>query len=114
MYALMMVLDDSTRLNEVLQAWVDAGVHGVTILESTGMNRVLPRHHASHAFTGFSQLFGGGRVGHNTLFAIIEDVALAETAVAATEKVIGPLDQPSTGIVFVLPVVKAWGMGGTA
>jgi hypothetical protein len=110
MFMLIMVLDDSTRLNEVLRAWMDAGVKGVTIIESTGLNRVLPRETAQPMFAGFSQIFGSGRVGHNTLFAVIEDVALAETAVAATEAILGDLRQPHTGIVVVVPVVKAWGL----
>ncbi|MBK8984980.1 MAG: hypothetical protein IPM39_02690 [Chloroflexi bacterium] len=110
MYMLMMVLDDSTRLNEVLQAWTNAGVKGVTIIESTGLNRILPRETPQKMYAGFSQLFGSGRVGHNTLFAVIEDVAQAETAVAATETVLGDLRQPHTGIVFMVPVIKTWGL----
>ncbi len=110
MYLLMMVLDDSARLNEVLEAWVGAGVKGVTILESTGINRVLQRTAAQPAFAGFSQIFGAGRVGHNTLFAVIGGLEIAETAVAATEAILGDLTQPHTGIVFTLPIAKTWGM----
>jgi nitrogen regulatory protein P-II 1 len=110
MYMLIMVLDDSENLNDVLQAWVDAGVPGVTILESTGINRVLPREQAGPMFAGFSHIFGSGRVGHNTIFAVIESMELAETAVKATEAVVGDLNEPNTGIVFVLPVAKSWGI----
>jgi hypothetical protein len=109
MYMLIMVLDNSENLNDVLQAWMDAGVPGVTILESTGINRVLPREQAGPMFAGFSQIFGAGRVGHNTLFAVIENLALAETAVKATETVVGNLNDPHTGVVFVVPVAKTWG-----
>ena len=110
MYMLMMVLDDSTRLNDVLQAWMGAGVRGVTILESTGIHRMLPRETAGPMFAGFSQMFGSGRVGHNTLIAVIDEMAGAETAVAATEAILGDLSQPHTGIIFALPVAKTWGM----
>jgi len=109
MYLLIMVLDDSTRLNEVLAAWTAAGVAGVTILESTGINRVLLRRRAEPAFAGFSQIFGSGRVGHNTLFAVIENLALADAAVAATEEVLGHIVEPNTGIIFAVPVARAWG-----
>ena len=110
MYMLLMVLDDVTRRGEVLEAWVGAGVKGVTIVESTGINRVLPRRSAQPMFAGFGQVFGSGRVGHNTLFAIIESLEVAEAVVKATEGVLGDLRQPHTGIVFVVPVVKTWGM----
>ena len=110
MYMLIMVLDDTAHLNDVLNAWDQAGVGGVTILESTGINRVLRRHSADMAFVGFSQMFGSGRVGHNTLFTVIDSLEMAETAVAATETVLGDLSKPDTGIIFVLPVAKTWGM----
>ncbi|MBE2222968.1 MAG: hypothetical protein IAF02_15595 [Anaerolineae bacterium] len=109
MYMLVMVLDNSEHMNDVLRAWVDAGVPGVTILESTGINRVLPREQAGPMFAGFSQFFGTGRVGHNTLFAVIESMEVAETAVSATESVLGDLNQPHTGIIFALPIAKTWG-----
>jgi hypothetical protein len=110
MYVLIMVLDDLSHLAEVLQAWVEAGVRGVTILESTGVNRVLRRTEARAMFMGFSQMFGETPVGHNTLFALIDSLEIAEAAVAATEGVIGDLRQPHTGIVFALPVARSWGL----
>lgn len=109
-YLLIMVLDDSNHLNEVLEAWRTAGVRGITIFESTGLNRVLPRHSAQPMFAGFSQVFGGGRVGHNTLFAIIDSMELAESAVQATEAVVGSLNNPHTGVVCITPVAKVWGI----
>jgi hypothetical protein len=109
MYMLMMVLDDSRRLNAVLAAWRGAGVHGITILESTGVHRLLPREEARSAYLDFGRMFGSNRVGHNTLLAIIDDVALADAAVAATEKLLGPITQPYTGIVCVWPLLKTWG-----
>ena len=110
MFMLMMVLDDSARLNEVLQAWMESGVKGVTILESTGVNRVLPRDSASPMYAGFAQIFGSGRVGHNTLFAVIDELDTADKAVAATEGILGDLTKPHTGIIFALPIVKTWGL----
>jgi hypothetical protein len=110
MYMLVMVLDDTAHLNDVLTAWDQAGVSGVTITESTGLNRVLQRHSPDMAFVGFSQLFGSGRVGHNTLFTVIDSLEMAETAVAATEAVLGDLTQPNKGIIFALPVAKTWGL----
>lgn len=111
MFLMVMVLDDIGHLNEVLSAWVGVGIKGVTILESTGMNRMLTRTEARPMFMGFGQLFAGTEGGHHTLFAVIESEALAEAAVEATEKVIGPLSQPNTGIIFTMPVSCVWGIG---
>jgi hypothetical protein len=110
MYLLVMVLDDVEHLSGVLNAWTEAGVPGITILESTGVNRILQRNTAEAAFAGFSQIFGSGRVGHNTIFSVIDDLDLAERAVIATEKVVGSIHDPHTGILFALPLAKTWGM----
>ncbi len=110
MYMLVMVLDDPARLNEILDAWTNAGVPGITIVESTGVNRVLERQTARAAFAGFGQIFGTARVGHNTIFSVIPTLEMAETAVAAIEAVLGKLTEPHTGVVFVLPVTQAWGL----
>ena len=111
MYLLIMVLDDTSRLNDVLHAWRDAGVSGVTILESTGLARTLERHQAHGAFAGFGTVFGGARVGHNTLFAVIDNIDVAETVAERVRGILGDLNQPNTGILFVLPVLAAWGLG---
>lgn len=110
MYLLIMVLDDAGSLNAVLEAWKQARVPGITILESTGLNRLLMRDEAHPMYLGFSQIFGSGRVGHHTLLAVIEGLDTAEAAVKATEAVIGSLDQPNTGIVVAVPVTKVWGL----
>ncbi len=33
-----------------------------------------------------------------------------ERAVAATEEIVGKMDQPHTGLMFALPVAKVWGI----
>ncbi|MBK9054628.1 MAG: hypothetical protein IPL78_28095 [Chloroflexi bacterium] len=109
MYMLWLVLDDSAKLNEVLAAWDEAGAPGITILESTGLNRVLTRLGASAAFAGFGAMFGSGQIGHHTLFTIIPDLDLAQTIITATEAVLGSLKEPNTGIAFALPVAQTWG-----
>ena len=110
MYLLVMVLDDTRRLQEILDAWTGAGTPGITILESTGVNRVLSRRSPDAAFAGFGQIFGGGLVGHQTIFSVIPGLDVAEKAAAATEAVLGKLSEPHTGVMFVLPVALAWGL----
>lgn len=111
MYMLIMVLDDVAHLNEVLSAWKSSGISGVTIMESTGLHRMLLRHRPEAAYVGFSRVFGSSHhAGHNTLFAVVDNMAIIEAAVRATEGIVGKLDQPNTGIMFALPVTKVWGM----
>jgi len=110
MYMLIMVLDNVAHREEVLASWESVGIRGVTILESTGLHRVLLRHRPDMAYSGFGRIFGNTEAGHNTLFAVVDDMAIIEAAVAATERIVGKLDGPSTGIMFALPVSRVWGL----
>jgi len=109
MFLLMMVLDDTSHLNDVLQAWQAAGVRGVTILESTGMRRMIERHKPSTARSGLGGLYSG-MVGHKTIFAVVDDLEMAEAAMRQAEGVIGDMNKPNTGIAFLVPVMAAWGI----
>lgn len=110
MYMLIMVLDDISRLNEILAVWEGKGIVGVTILESTGLHRVMLRHRPQAAYAGFGRIFGGVAPAHNTLFAVVDRFEIVEAVVAATEEIVGKLDNPHTGIMFALPVSHVWGM----
>lgn len=109
MYLIVMVLADGSRLDEVVAGWVKAGIQGVTILESRGLNRQLIREQAHLLFAGFTQLFTIGWMAHHTLFALAPSLEAAEAAVAATEKLLGPMDDVDNGIIFLLPAAKVWG-----
>jgi hypothetical protein len=112
MLQLWLVLDNPALLNDVLEAWNDVGVRGITIFESTGVHRVRSRASTQDApfMLGFSRLLRTDQVGHNTLFAVVPDMAVVEQVVQATETVVGDLSQPNTGVLFAVPVTAAWGL----
>jgi hypothetical protein len=112
MLQIVLVLDNPALLNSVLEAWATAGVKGITILESTGVHRVRGRTSARDAplMLGLSRLLRTDQVGHNTLFAVVEDMATVERVKAATEAVVGDLSGPSTGVLFAVPIAAAWGV----
>ena len=43
MYLILFVLDNPDKLEDLLNAWEEAGTGGATVLVSTGMNRMLNR-----------------------------------------------------------------------
>jgi hypothetical protein len=111
-YLLICVLDNPSHLTAVLEGWSQAGVLGITVLDSTGIQRI--REHASQQdvpmFMGFSRLLRTDQYSHNTLFAVVQDMDTVRRAVAATESITGDLSGPHTGILFALPVEEAWGL----
>ncbi len=112
MFQLWLVLDNPGLLNDVLEAWTDIGVRGITILESTGVHRVRTRASAQDVpfMLGFSRLLRTDQVGHNTLFAVVPSMEIVQQLVVATEKIVGDLSQPNTGVLFAVPVAAAWGL----
>jgi nitrogen regulatory protein P-II 1 len=112
MQILVMVLDDPELLTQVLKAWSEAGIPGATITESWGIRRIcdLAGCEEVSTFLGFTRVTRPEEVNHFTLFSVVEDMDIIERAVAATEKIVGEMDQPHTGLMFTLPVTKVWGI----
>jgi len=112
MLQIVLVLDDPALLNDVLEAWTATGVKGITITESTGVHRVRGRAcaHDAPLMLGLSRLLRTDQVGHTTLFAVVEDMAIVERVKEATETVVGDLGGPCTGILFAVPIAAAWGL----
>jgi hypothetical protein len=112
MYLLVLVLDNPAHLTAVLDAWMEAGVPGITILDSTGVQRVRQRISQADAplFMGFSRLLRTDQYSQNTLFAVVPDMETVQRAAAATEAIVGDLTAPHTGVLFAVPVAAAWGV----
>jgi nitrogen regulatory protein P-II 1 len=114
MYLLMCVLDNSSLLSAVLDGWTQAGVLGITVLDSTGVERMRQRlrQEGVPLCMGFSRLLQTDQHSHNTLFlfAVVQDMDTVQRAVAATEAVTGDLSGPHTGVLFAVPVAAAWGL----
>jgi len=106
-----MVLDDPDLLNEVLEAWTDAGARGITVLDSTGVQRLSGRAGGNDrpTFLGFCRLWRTDQYCHCTLFAVV-DAETVERIVPVTEAIVGDLNAPHTGILFTLPVGQVWGL----
>jgi nitrogen regulatory protein P-II 1 len=112
-YLVVLVADNPENCPAVLDAWQGLGVTGVTILESTGMGRM--RHAALREdlplMPSLSDFFEVREVSHRTMFSVVESEELADRMAQAAQQVIGDLDSPHTGFLFVVPVLKAYGLG---
>jgi nitrogen regulatory protein PII len=114
-YALLFVLDDPDRLDEVLTAWSDIGVRGVTIMESTGWQRRRIQQSMLGARFDFASLAGGARLeNHMTLFVVVENRDIVQKVLQVAESIVGDLDEPDTGILVAWPIeiIKGLPAGG--
>ncbi len=113
MFLVLFVLHDPERANEVLDAWDSCGISGATILASAGMGRLRGKKALREDFPiipSLSDLFEHEEVLNRTFITIVKNEALVDKLIEATEKVIGNLNLPNTGILAVLPVLRAFGL----
>lgn len=102
MYMVMFVLDDPAQLDRLLEAWRQAGIPGATIIESTGIHR---RQRQMIPMRYLFQTTGPREEGHYTVLAIVESEQVVQACLDATERVVGDLNQPHTG------VFASWSLG---
>lgn len=108
MQVLFLVLDKTEMLAPVLKTFLDCGLQGATILQSTGMGRVLSDE--VPIFASLRQVMNNGRHHNQTIFTVIKDEEKVDRLIAALDKVLGGFDKPGTGIIFTFPVTRAVGL----
>ena len=113
-HMVLLILDDTNQCTPILEAWEAQGVGGVTILESTGLGRVrkLSIRDDIPLMPSLSRLLQTRESRHRTLFTVVETEEMVDNIVNATEKIIGDLEEPHNGVLFVLPVSRVVGLQG--
>lgn len=106
---LMIILNDTQILPELLEVWREIGVPGTTILKSAGGHRT--RTWLGRVGLGaLNNLFEARDVQTRTVFAVFDDDDLLDQAVAEAERLVGGFERPDSGLVLVLPVEQAKGL----
>ena len=107
---LVAIIDDLSKIWDVIDEWERLGVGGATIYDSSGLNKARQLRDDLPLFPSVHELLEGAETHHRTLWSVLEDGVDVEALVRATEKIVGPLDKPHTGILFTIPVLKVWGL----
>ena len=112
-YLVILVVDNVDHCPEILDAWEEAGVLGVTVLASTGLGRIRRAglRDDMPLMPSLQDLFEQEEVQHRTLLSVVDSQELVDRMVATAERVIGDLEKPHTGVLFVVPVAQAYGLG---
>lgn len=101
MYMIWFVLNNPDRLDELLDAWEAVGIIGVTIFESTGIQRRRRQGVRLHMRFMPGQVAQHDEIGHYTLMSIVPTREVADRCLQATESVIGDLANHDTGVFAV-------------
>lgn len=109
----ILVMDELEQVSEVMTAWQEVGVSGITVWESRGIGRM-------HGDAGLrddipiipslTSLLRTREEEHRTMFTLVDNDAMVDKLIEVTEAIAGPLDGPNKGILFVMPVMRAIGV----
>ena len=101
------VLNRPEAVDDVLAAFLEIGVTGCTIIDSKGMGKVISQD--IPIFAGFKGMFTGSRESNVTIFSVMEQ-EMVDQAIKMLEEIYMSFSEPSSGIVFSLPVSKVKGL----
>ncbi|HLC01685.1 MAG TPA: hypothetical protein VJK02_01485 [Anaerolineales bacterium] len=108
-----LVIHDCGKCDELVHAWVEAGVTGLTMLDSSGLSQHVSRHDLSDdipLFPSIRRLLKETEYNSRTIFSIVGDDFDLDGLLAVTERIIGRLSEPETGILFVTPITRVVGL----
>lgn len=109
MQLLVIVLNRTEKLEDLLSAFAEHGINGATVIESTGMARAMGEINEHRILGSLYELLNPERAKNKTIFAVIEE-RLLSNAKAAVKEVLGGFEKPDTGILFTIPVSYAEGL----
>jgi hypothetical protein len=113
MYMIMFVSRTVEQASDMLDVWVKAGVTGVTILESAGLQQTLEnsgiREDVGIVFS-LKSLMRAQEIHHRTLFSAIQDETILNRVVQATTAYVKDWSLPNAGVLFVWPLSHAYGL----
>lgn len=107
MKLLVFILNKEEFLEAVLEAYVEAGIPGATILDSEGLGYFLA--YEVPLFAGFKEFMKGNKPYNKTILSVVKDERAVKRLVPILDQVVGGLDNPGTGVMFMIPV--EWGYG---
>ncbi len=107
---LCVILNKTDKLSDLLMDLEDHGITGGTILDSTGMAKLLYSEHRDLPFFGsMYMLMNDGKPMNKTILMVLDEEKV-EVAKQVVRDLTDGLDNAGTGIMFTVPVLSAEGL----
>ncbi|MFW6159936.1 MAG: P-II family nitrogen regulator [Acidobacteriota bacterium] len=107
MRLLIIILNKVEKLEEILEGFLEIGITGATVIESTGMGQILSEE--VPIFAGLRFMFSGARPHNKTILSVIKEEK-EEQAINLLKQVLGDLGQTGTGIAWTIPIDRVEGL----
>ncbi|MDD2648814.1 MAG: hypothetical protein PHI27_09505 [Eubacteriales bacterium] len=109
MQVYVLVLNKTECLEKLLEKLTESGVHGATVIDSTGGARLIQSLDDAPMFAMIRHMLNPERQMNKTIFIVLEDEQVAVVRKIVND-VVGGLNQPDTGIAFTVPALTVEGM----
>jgi nitrogen regulatory protein PII len=106
MHLLVLVLNREEFLDEVLEAFVEAGVTGATIVDSVGMGRTLA--YRIPLFAGLKRSIKTSDY-NKMIFSVVQSDEILTEVMKLLDEIID-FDVSGSGLLFVVPITLIKGM----
>lgn len=100
------VVKDYAQRDMILEGFIELGITGATVIEAQGMAQVLAKD--VPIFAGLSSFFPKGTQDSHLILSVL-DSSTVEAAASLIQDVCGMFDTPGAGILFTVPITRAWG-----
>lgn len=110
MQVLVCVLNKVSALEDIFKNLSDHNLHGATVLSSKGMAHILAESEDIRFMESLIMLLNPENSESKTFFMVICDERVDE-AISVIDESVGGINNPDTGVIFTLPVLRMEGFG---
>lgn len=108
-YLLTAVINNESLIDELITGWLDIGITGATVMETTDFIQLISTH--IPIFAGFRSLTGGGMRHNKTIFTAVTEKGLLDEAIGYLEALCKENGKPHQGVYFVTPLLAFGRLG---
>ncbi len=114
MYLLVTVLERSEQLAKIMEQFAKIGITGSTVVDSTGMGRVLMKTRATlPVMQQINKVTTDLESSNKTILTVIQEKDRLDKAIKIIKSFCGDLSEPGKGILFALPLKIVEGLPDT-
>jgi nitrogen regulatory protein P-II 1 len=108
-YLLTAVINNENLIDELITGWLDIGITGATVMETTDFIQLISTH--IPPFAGFRSLTGGGMRHNKTIFTVVTEKALLDEAIGYLKALFEETGKSHQGVYFVTPLLTFGRLG---
>lgn len=108
MQLLVCVLNKTSVLEDILKSFSENEINGATVVNSKGMAHILSESQDFKFMDSLIRLLDPENTESKTFFVVLSE-SKVDTAISLVDSAVGGIDNPDTGVVFTVPVLRTAG-----